>query len=134
MGSKDKEPEQVKRQRFGKNVKSKDNNVFAALCTTLSQAVLPGNKTGSMVNATSRTADEHKSSGEENHQENDCAVSRGCPDNSISSDENHVENELAASRSCSELLHGTSENRQLGGEDCALIPPKSSPEMAVNGS
>ncbi|EXB55733.1 hypothetical protein L484_007728 [Morus notabilis] len=134
LGSKDKEPEQVKRQRFGKNVKSKDNNVFAALCTTLSQAVLPGNKTGNMVNATSCTADEHKSSGEENHQENDCAVSRGCPDNSISSDENHVENELAASRSCSELLHGTSENRQLGGEDCALIPPKSSPEMAVNGS
>lgn len=135
LGPKDKEPEQVKRQRFGKNVKSKENKVFAALCTTLSQAVLPSSKTASTANATSRTDDEHNSSGEENHQENDCAVSRGCTDNNISSDEDHIENELAASRSCSELLHTTtSENRQLSGEDCALISPKSSPEMAVNGS
>lgn len=135
LPSKDKEPEQGKKQRLGKNLKSKDN-VFAALCTTLSQAVLPGNKPASTVHASSRTADgDNKSSGEENHQENEPAVSRDSPDNSIDHDENHRENEPVASRSCSELLHATSENRQLGGgEDCPLIPPKSSPEMAVNGS
>lgn len=131
---KDKEPEQGKKHRLGKNLKSKDN-VFAALCTTLSQAVLPGNKPASTVHVTSRTADgDNKSSGEGNHQENEHAVSRDFPDNNINPEENHRENEPAASRSCSELLHTTSENRQLGGEDCALIPPKSSPEMAVNGS
>lgn len=130
---KDKEPEQGKKQRLVKNLKSKDN-VFAALCTTLSQAVLPGNKPANTVHASPRTADEDKSSGEANHQENERAVSGDCPDDSIEPSENHRENELAASRSCSDLLQPPSENRQFGGEDCALVPPKSSPEMAVNGS
>lgn len=139
LASKDKEPELVKKQRLGKNSKSKDS-VFAALCSTLSHAVLPSKKTASTVHATSSpTADGDKSLGEENHQENElevAAVSRSCEENNSSSDEeNHRENESAASRSCTERLHGTSDNRQLGGEDCSLLPlPKSSPEMTVNGS
>nr|XP_048321450.1 serine/threonine-protein phosphatase 4 regulatory subunit 3-like isoform X2 [Ziziphus jujuba var. spinosa] len=132
LSSKDKEPELSKKQRLGKNSKSKDS-VFAALCSTLSQAVLPSKKTASSVLTTPHTVDGDKSSGEENHQENEVAVSRSCSEKS-SRDENHRENEPAASRSCSECLHGASDNRQLGGEDCPLIPPKSSPEMAVNGS
>ncbi|KAL6315351.1 hypothetical protein AAG906_000457 [Vitis piasezkii] len=32
------------------------------------------------------------------------------------------------------LMHSSSDNQQLGGEDCPLIPPKSLPEMAVNGA
>ncbi|KAK9288932.1 hypothetical protein L1049_017403 [Liquidambar formosana] len=46
LGSKEKEPDSTKKQRLGKNFKSKDS-VFAALCSTLSQAVLPSKKTAS---------------------------------------------------------------------------------------
>ncbi|PSR85086.1 Serine/threonine-protein phosphatase 4 regulatory subunit like [Actinidia chinensis var. chinensis] len=92
------DPELIKKQRIGKNSKSKDN-VFAALCSTLSQAVLPSQKA-------------------ENH-----------PD-----EENHTRKEPTSPRSCSDSLHPSSDNRQLSGEDCQLIPPTSSPEMTVNGS
>ncbi|PPD82946.1 hypothetical protein GOBAR_DD20124 [Gossypium barbadense] len=37
-------------------------------------------------------------------------------------------------RNCSDCLHSPSDNRQLSGDDCPLVPPKSSPEMTVNGS
>ncbi|TYI68638.1 hypothetical protein E1A91_D08G102500v1 [Gossypium mustelinum] len=37
-------------------------------------------------------------------------------------------------RNCSDCLHSPSDNRQLSGGDCPLVPPKSSPEMTVNGS
>ncbi|KAB2013876.1 hypothetical protein ES319_D09G186900v1 [Gossypium barbadense] len=37
-------------------------------------------------------------------------------------------------RNCSDCLHSPSDNRQLSGADCPLVPPKSSPEMTVNGS
>ncbi|KAF4359941.1 hypothetical protein G4B88_028692 [Cannabis sativa] len=136
---KDKELEQGKKHRLGKNSKPKDS-VFAALCTTLSQAVLPCNKAASTVPVSSHTADEdNKCSGEVNHhQQNEHGVSRDCPDNnSIEPDENHREkDEAASSKNCTELLQvaATPENRQLSGDECALIPPKSSPEMAVNGS
>ncbi|KAM1171480.1 hypothetical protein ACFX2G_022194 [Malus domestica] len=133
LASKDRETELAKRQRLGKNSKPKES-VFAALCTTLSQAVLPNKKIASSINTT-RTADGVNNSREGKNQENDeRAVSKNCSDNSNSDDADNRENEPTTSRGCSDHLHGTSENRQLGGEDCALIPPKSSPEMAVNGS
>ncbi|KAJ7980348.1 serine/threonine-protein phosphatase 4 regulatory subunit 3-like [Quillaja saponaria] len=130
LNSKDKEPEISKRQRLGKNSKSKDS-VFAALCSTLSQAVLPSKKTAPNIHSGPRTADGNMISGEENHHEEEQSVSRSCP---TSAEENHLEKETVAARSCSDCLHSGSDNRQLGGEDCPLIPPKSSPEMAVNGS
>lgn len=132
LAFKDREPELAKRQRLGKNSKPKES-VFAALCTTLSQAVLPNKKTASNMHTT-HTADGVSNSGEGKNQENEHAVSRSCADSNNSEDEDNREKEPATSRGCSDRLHGTSENRQLGGEDCPLIPPKSSPEMAVNGS
>ncbi|XP_034214568.1 serine/threonine-protein phosphatase 4 regulatory subunit 3 isoform X3 [Prunus dulcis] len=132
LASKDREPELAKRQRLGKNSKPKES-VFAALCTTLSQAVLPNKKTASNMHTT-HTADGISNSGEGKNQENEHAVSRSCADSNNSEDEDNREKEPATSRGCCDRLHGTSENRQLGGEDCPLIPPKSSPEMAVNGS
>lgn len=132
LASKDNKPEMTKKQRFGKNSKSKDS-VFAALCSTLSQAVLPSKKTASPMQTTPRTADGNQSSGEENHQEKP-VTDRNCSDNSSTSDENHREKEPAASRICSDRLHNNSDNRQLGGEDSPLMPSNSSPEMAVNGS
>ncbi|KAB1213860.1 Serine/threonine-protein phosphatase 4 regulatory subunit 3 [Morella rubra] len=131
--STDNKPEVSKKQRIGKNSKSKDS-VFAALCSTLSQAVLPSKKTASTVQATACTVDKNQSSGEENHVENKPDTDSCGPDNSTTSDDNHEEKEPAASRICSDRLHSASDNRQLGGEDSPLIPPKSSPEMAVNGS
>lgn len=130
------EPEIVKKQRLAKKHKPKDG-VFASLCTTLSQAVLPGKKTTNATQTNSCTSYENKSSGEENH-ETDPAISSSSSDSSSSNsdEENRRENESTASISYSDssTLHITAENRQLGADDYPLIPPKSSPEMTVNGS
>ncbi|XVF28229.1 hypothetical protein REPUB_Repub15cG0011500 [Reevesia pubescens] len=127
---KEKEPELVKKQCLGKSSKSRDS-VFAALCSTLSQAVLPSKKTANAMHLSTRSAEGNKSSGEENHQEKESGSPRSS-DNSSSEEDNHREKEPP--RNCSDCLHSPSENRQLSGEDCPLIPPKSSPEMAVHGS
>ncbi|KAJ8767444.1 hypothetical protein K2173_017488 [Erythroxylum novogranatense] len=126
---KDKEPELAKKQRLGRNSKSREG-VFAALCSPLSHAVLPSKKNASTIQVASCCTNTNKDLVEENHQEKDPTISRNCSDNSCSS---HGEKEPPASRSCSDCLH-TLENRQLSGDDCPLIPPKSSSEMTVNGS
>ncbi|XP_038720091.1 serine/threonine-protein phosphatase 4 regulatory subunit 3A-like isoform X2 [Tripterygium wilfordii] len=131
--STDKEPELVKKQRLGKTSKSRES-VFAALCSTLSQAVLPSKKTSIMIQMAPRTVDGNMGSSESNHQEEEPVSSRNFSDNSSSSDEkNHIGKEPAA-RSCSDCAHKTPDNRQLVGEDSPLIPQKPSPEVAVNGS
>ncbi|KAG4157367.1 hypothetical protein ERO13_D02G058450v2 [Gossypium hirsutum] len=61
-----------------------------ALCSTLSQAVLPSKKTTNAMPLSSQSAEGTKAL--------------------------------------------PSDNRQLSGDDCPLVPPKSSPEMTVNGS
>ncbi|MED6130356.1 hypothetical protein PIB30_000251 [Stylosanthes scabra] len=139
--SKDKESEHVKKQKPFKNTKSKDG-VFASLCSTLSQAVLPGNKTTNNVCTGGLTTEGRVNSGEDNQGEGaNVSTSRSDNNNNNKSnskeaaEDNHVEKETAASRIFSDRLHGTtSDNRQLGGEERPLVPPKSSPEMAVNGS
>ncbi|KAI4334946.1 hypothetical protein L6164_013641 [Bauhinia variegata] len=132
LPSKDKEPDVVKKQKLSKNSKSKDS-VFAALCSTLSQAVLPSKRTAITVHVSHPTAEGRVSSSEDS-QEKAANVSRSCSDGSSTSEENHVEEETSATRSFSDCLHGSSDNGQLGGEDRPLVPPKSSAEMAVNGS
>ncbi|XP_061975617.1 uncharacterized protein LOC133697211 isoform X1 [Populus nigra] len=133
LPSKDKEPELVKKQQLGKHSKSRES-VFAALCSTLSHAVLPSTKTATAVHAT--PVDGNKGSTEESHQENDPVILRTCSDNeSTSGEENHKETDPAGPKSCSDCLHSTSENGQMIGDDGPLIPPpQSSPEMTVNGS
>ncbi|XP_073267908.1 uncharacterized protein [Populus alba] len=133
LPSKDKEPELVKKQQLGKHSKSRES-VFAALCSTLSHAVLPSTKTATAVHAT--PVDGNKGSTEESHQENDPVILRTCSDDkSTSGEENHKEKDPAGPKSCSDCLHSTSENGQMIGDDGPLIPPpKSSPEMIVNGS
>lgn len=133
LPSKDKEPELVKKQKLSKSSKSKDS-VFAALCSTLSQAVLPGKKTAINIHTSHRTTDGRMPSSEDN-QEKETNVSRSCSENSnTTAEENHAEKETGAQRNFSDGLYGTTDNGQLGGEDHALVSPKSSPEMAVNGS
>ncbi|KAJ9154590.1 hypothetical protein P3X46_027910 [Hevea brasiliensis] len=133
LPSREKEAEPVKKQRLSKHSKSRES-VFASLCSTLSQAVLPSKKAASSVHTAPCTADTNKGLDEDNDQEKEPAVSRNCCDNSSNSgEENHREMEPAASRNCSDCLHGTSEDIQLSGEDGSLIP-QNSPEMAVKGS
>ncbi|XP_061344780.1 uncharacterized protein LOC133290671 isoform X2 [Gastrolobium bilobum] len=129
---KDKDPELIKKQKLSKNSKSKEN-VFNALCSTWSQTVLPGKKTAINIHTGPLTIDGRMSSSEDN-QEKEPNVSRSCSENSnATAEENYVEKETAASRNFSDGL-GTSDNGQLGCEEHPLVSPKSSPEMAVNGS
>ncbi|PPS16775.1 hypothetical protein GOBAR_AA03780 [Gossypium barbadense] len=120
LNPKEKEHELSKKQRLGKSSKSRDS-VFAALCSTLSQAVLPSKKTANTIHLSTRSAEGNEGSGEENHLEKESSS----PDDNSSEEDNH--RDKGSPRNCSD-------NRQLTGEDSPLIPPKSSPEMAVNGS
>ncbi|KAK6913709.1 Serine/threonine-protein phosphatase 4 regulatory subunit 3-like, central domain [Dillenia turbinata] len=133
LGSKE-ENEVTKKHRSDKSLKPKDS-VFAALCTTLSQAALPSKKAASMY-IIPRTQDSAKRSDEENHQDEDpaTAISRDSPDNNSTAAEDSHGKELTPSRNRSDCSHNVAENRQLSGDECSLIPPKSSPEMTVNGS
>ncbi|XP_047167881.1 serine/threonine-protein phosphatase 4 regulatory subunit 3-like isoform X2 [Vigna umbellata] len=112
--------------KLSKTSKSKDR-VFAALCSTLSQAVLPRKKP--LVNFITVPCIE-------DYQEKEQHVSGSCCENSsVSADElNHLEKETAASRNSSDRLYDTSDNGQLGGEEHTMVSPKSPPEMAVTGS
>ncbi|KAJ6689792.1 hypothetical protein OIU85_006131 [Salix viminalis] len=132
LPSKDKEPDLVKKQQLGKHSKPKES-VYAALCSTLSNAVLPSTKAATAMHVT--PLDESNGPVEESHKENDPVISRSSDYNSNSGEENHREKDPAGPKSCSDCLHSTSENGQIIGDDGPLIPPpKSSPEMAVNGS
>ncbi|XP_027332982.1 serine/threonine-protein phosphatase 4 regulatory subunit 3-like isoform X2 [Abrus precatorius] len=136
LPSKDKEPEHLKKQKLSKNSKSKES-VFAALCSTLSQAVLPSKKTAININTSARTVEGRMGSSEDN-QEDGPDLSRSSSNNSnVAVEDNHVEKDAAAPRNFSDRLHAKSDNNhnmQLGGEERPLVTPKSSPEMAVNGS
>ncbi|KAK7329535.1 hypothetical protein VNO77_23705 [Canavalia gladiata] len=134
LPSKDKqEPEPGQKQKLSKSSKSKDS-VFAALCSTLSQAVLPGKKPAISIHTGPWTIGGKMSSNEDN-QEKELDVSRNCCENSNAiAEANHVEKETAAYRNFSDGLHGTSDNGQLGSEEHTLVSPKSSPEMTVNGT
>ena len=131
--SKDKDPELVKKQKLTKNSNTK-GSVFAALCSTLSQAVLPSKKSAIDIHTGVRTVEGEMSSREDN-QENRQNVSKNISDDSNTGAEDNVENDkdASASRSFSDQMHAKSDNIQLGNEERPLAPPKSSPEMAVNG-
>nr|VDC92785.1 unnamed protein product [Brassica oleracea] len=114
----EREQEASKKPRLGKN--SKRENVFAVLCSTLSHAVLAGRKsqgtTGSPARSIVAKEPEDSRSSEENNSSN-------------SDDENHKDDGVSSSE------HGaSSDNGKLNGEESMVVTPKSSPEMAVNGS
>ncbi|XP_023548083.1 serine/threonine-protein phosphatase 4 regulatory subunit 3-like isoform X1 [Cucurbita pepo subsp. pepo] len=131
----DKDSEKVKTQRPGKNLKMKDG-VFSALCSKLSQAVLPTNNAVSSQHSMPRSIDGNESSKHENPEVKDRNALRNSTDGESSLDEeNHTEKQPISSKKCSDpLLKPSDSSRQLNGEDCSLIPPNSSPEMTVNGS
>ncbi|PHT33176.1 hypothetical protein CQW23_29513 [Capsicum baccatum] len=120
------EPEPKRLQRIAKGSKSRDS-VFAALCSTLSQAVLPSKKTGSTAQDGS-CSDGDKKTVESKHEEKGDSTDNGSADL-----DKHDNREPNCPQSCAENMHSSDDNRQRG-EDHPLIPPKSSPEMTVNGS
>lgn len=131
LPSKDKEPELVQRQKLSKSSKSKDG-VFASLCSTLSQAVLPGKKTAILIHTGPRTIEGRISSSNDN-QEKETNVSRSCSENTTA-EVNHVEKKTCAHINFSDGPHDSTDNGQLSGEEHSLVSPKSSPDMAANGS
>ncbi|KAG7630314.1 Armadillo-type fold [Arabidopsis suecica] len=113
----EREQEPSKKPRLGKS--SKRENVFAVLCSTLSHAVLTGKKSPGPAGSAARSivakgAEDSKSSEENNSSSLD--------------DENHKDDGVSSSE------HETSDNGKLNGEESLVVAPKSSPEMAVNGS
>lgn len=127
-----KDPEPKRLQCVVKGSKSRDT-VFAALCSTLSQAVLPSKTTESPAGNGSAApgspqSDENKRSVEANHDEEGSLSNNGNADF-----ENHANKQATSPKKISESLHKSPDSREHE-EDCPLIQPKSSPEMAVNGS
>ncbi|KAK4803026.1 hypothetical protein SAY86_001229 [Trapa natans] len=136
--AREKEPEMVK-HRMNKNPKSNDS-VFAALCSTLSQAVLPGEKGSNpgVKPGSPNVGNPSKSSGDKEGQLTVAASSLSSVDNCSTEETRSKEKEPSSPRSCSDSLQMTSSDstRQMLAEEIPLVPPppKSSTEMAVNGS
>lgn len=125
-------PESAKKQRLMNKggTKSKEGGVFAALCSTLSNAMLPGKK------ASSPASPQSSSSGDSGLREEEAATLEKSRTTSWteSDDDNHngKENEKEANGGCTDIS-----SRQLGGgEEIQLVhQPNSPPEMAAaNGS
>ncbi|KAL8161976.1 hypothetical protein V2J09_013465 [Rumex salicifolius] len=125
---------QIKKQRIDRTPKSKDS-VFAALCSTLSHAVLPSKKSPNATHITSRV-DEAKNGEKENNAQTYNAVEacRSSPEemDCLSNDRREEDNHNHINRS--DEKQSTLEDGHLEREDCPSLPPNSSPEMAVNGS
>ncbi|XP_010558443.1 PREDICTED: serine/threonine-protein phosphatase 4 regulatory subunit 3-like isoform X2 [Tarenaya hassleriana] len=120
----------LKKQRLVKS--SIKENAFDALCSTLSQAVLPGKKTaGSTASAATHSTETNKNSPEERQETKESEKSRSCEDHSSSCPD---DDEDSTSRNFSDSKREAADNGKLTGDENALIPQKSSPEMAVNGS
>lgn len=102
------EPGQYKRQRLCINPKSKDS-VFAALCSTLSQVVLPSKKIASSMHTVPRSTS-IKNFNEENNEEGSICCSLKSSD--MESLENHADKEPPPSpKSCSDSLVCLSEEK-----------------------
>lgn len=122
------EPEPKRLQRSARSAKPNEG-VFAALCSTLSQAVLPSKKAAGGVTEAPRSDTNRKpdvSSPEEKGLRGQSDVDGKVDD--------HSEKEAGSSPKVSDELHDSPKNG-ASGDDRSLVPPqKSSPEMAVNGS
>ncbi|XP_031097823.1 serine/threonine-protein phosphatase 4 regulatory subunit 3 [Ipomoea triloba] len=126
------EPNPKRLQRAAKTSSKSRNSVFAALCSTLSQAVLPSNKAANINIAQdddSCSGEDSKDSTEASHEKGNFSDSNGSVET-----ENHVDKEeISSPKNFSEGLTNSPDNRQWG-DDGPLIQQNSSPEMAVNGS
>ncbi|KAL3829337.1 hypothetical protein ACJIZ3_018139 [Penstemon smallii] len=123
------EPELKMSQRPKKILKTRDG-VFAALCSTLSQAVIPGKKAATAA-FNNPQSDAEKNSVEPVVEEKGSISSS---DESKKEMENHRNNEEASPKSLTDGLNDTATDNGQQRDDCRLLSTKSSTEMAVNGS
>ncbi|KAK4405486.1 Serine/threonine-protein phosphatase 4 regulatory subunit [Sesamum angolense] len=122
------EPEPKRLHRSPKGLKPREG-VFAALCSTLSEAVLPGKRVGT-ASLNIPPSNVNQNAVEPNLKEKGSVDSSEHSQNAET--ENNSDKEEVSPRSFTDGLNDSADNRKLG-DDC-LLPPKSSPEMAVNGS
>ncbi|KAL9240254.1 hypothetical protein vseg_014496 [Gypsophila vaccaria] len=115
----------LKKRRLNKDCKTK-KSVFSALCSTLSQAVLPKEKATCVIARTLETNDQNK-------EAEDCTTSdhRNCN----LGDKNSGKEEVI-SQNCSDSNSKPLDNGQLDGENHndQHTATNSTPEMVVNGS
>ncbi|KAL0414813.1 UNVERIFIED_CONTAM: Serine/threonine-protein phosphatase 4 regulatory subunit [Sesamum radiatum] len=123
------EPEPKRLHRSPKGLKPREG-VFAALCSTLSEAVLPGKRVGT-ASLNIPPSNVNQNTVEPNLKEKGSVDSSEHSQNAET--ENNSDKEEVSPRSFTDGLNDSADNRKLG-DDCSLLPPKSSPEMAVNGS
>ncbi|XP_011100785.1 serine/threonine-protein phosphatase 4 regulatory subunit 3 [Sesamum indicum] len=123
------EPEPKRLHRSPKGLKPREG-VFAALCSTLSEAVLPGKRVGT-ASLNMPPSNVNQNTVEPNLKEKGSVDSSERTQNAET--ENNSDKEEVSPRSFTDGLNDSADNRKLG-DDCSLLPPKSSPEMAVNGS
>ncbi|XP_019180538.1 PREDICTED: serine/threonine-protein phosphatase 4 regulatory subunit 3 isoform X2 [Ipomoea nil] len=122
------EPNPKRLQRAAKTSSKSRNSVFAALCSTLSQAVLPSSISANIAHDDDSCSGDPKDSTEAGHEKGSFSDSNG----SVEA-ENHVDKEEISPKNFAEGLSNSPDNRQWG-DDGPLIQQNSSPEMAVNGS
>ncbi|XP_057546298.1 uncharacterized protein LOC130825202 isoform X2 [Amaranthus tricolor] len=125
------EPGLIKKQRLDKNSKLKEN-IFAAPCSTISQAVLPNKDAASIVHNSSHSAST-KTTNCNHQQDNEADLARDHIVQNSSDDENRSEQNIVPQNN-SDTLQKRQENGQLKGEEHPHVPANTSSEMAVNGS
>lgn len=126
-----KETRVAKKRLDNKSSKSK-GGVFAALCSTLSQAVLPNKKAEAIAQIASHTSSTKRSMNKDNHQDVEAEVVRCRYDENSSSSEQNGTEKMVVSQNCPNVLSKTQENGQSEGQES--LHANSSKEMAVNGS
>ncbi|CAI9118989.1 OLC1v1020636C1 [Oldenlandia corymbosa var. corymbosa] len=132
------EPEPKKLRRLPKPSKPNEG-VFAALCSTLSQAILPGKKTSSITADVPRKNSNTVNQTEANQKEVGPVSSsnREGSSSSIDVEGNNARKEVSPGQKIKDKesnLHDLPENIQEHESDENPLIHKASPEMAVNGS
>lgn len=127
------ESEPKRLQQRSPKMSKPNEGVFAALCSTLSHTVLPSKKTSGTEPEAPRS-DMSKHNNEVNNEGKGHTTSNDAGRSADEDDHSEKGKESSGSpQQESEDLHDCPNNGPIG-DDCPLISPKSSPEMAVNGS
>ena len=99
----------AKKQRLDRSSKSKDS-MFAALCSTLSQTVLPNQKVTSIIQNASPTSIMKTSMDKDNHQTEKVEVVRSQYDENRSDEQNGSAKKVTSQSRSDDTLSKTQEN------------------------
>ena len=119
----------AKKQRLDKSSKSKDS-MFAALCSTLSQTVLPNKKATSIIQNASHASIVKRSTDKDHHEIEKVELVRRRDDNS--SDEQNRGEKVTSQSHSDNTLSNTQVSGKSEAEDSLYLPASSSLEKVVN--